>query len=155
MAHALTDLKKRVAARKDALGYDPTPALVAKIASEAEWLEPPETFLVEDHALLFKLQVENNIRLARFLRMTGELIERQLVEQQAAAAATELAQAFEGFPDRLAQELAAITDPKQIRQRLREVIAEVLQQFRENWNPRPPEYRERDPDAQLVNLEPR
>ena len=152
MAYSLNELKKLVKDRRAQFGHDPTPGLVKAIAADADWLEHPEQFLLEDTALLFKINVENNIRLARFLRMTGELVPRDQVLQIAASAAKELAQVFEGFPDRLAPQLAAITDPKQVRLILRRAIVECLDSFRQDWTP--VQAQEMSPDRDLMRVKP-
>ena len=123
-----------------------------KPPQETEWLVPMTAFDSYEKARTFKDQVENNIKLARYQRLIGMLVEKEKVDLLAAHFNRFLASALQAMVDRSAGELAALTDPRQVRAFLQARLAETFVHVKETWV-MPAEVLERDlvPEGGLVS----
>lgn len=104
-----------------------------KPVEETEWLIPFEIFESKENARQFRDQVENNIKLARYQRLISTLVEKSAVERLSQDVMRHIADNLQQMVDRHSGEIAALTDPKQVRSFLQARISEAFIRASGTW----------------------
>ncbi len=98
-----------------------------------DWIDGGHTFDDPKDAVLFQKRIEANIKLLQYKRLTNELIERSLVLEMAAENSRKQRDELNALIDRMSPELAALTDPKMIRNYLQERFHTFFQDLERAW----------------------
>ena len=99
-----------------------------------------------EEARHFREEIDSNIRLVRYAKLRGEVISAELVARTWAEEWTRTRDAFLALADRIAGELAAITDPKMVRSKLLQAYNETMLLLRDTWVPPEPTIRKEQSD---------
>jgi hypothetical protein len=86
-------------------------------------------------ARLKREEIDTNIRYMRYLMLRGKLVSRELVEQAWTEEWGRMKEAFLALAERMAPELAALTDIRMVRARLSEAYIDTMRTLSETWTP--------------------
>ena len=124
----------RSSARAPQTPAEMIPPVSAAAPEAEEWLAPNLGSIAQ--AQLFAKQVDANMRLLRYRQLTGDLIEKDLVLTLAGDISRQQREALYNWIDIASPELAAITDPKQVRTYLREKFPLLFDDLEALWFPK-------------------
>ena len=86
-------------------------------------------------ARLKREEIDTNIRYMRYLMLRGKLVSRELVELAWTEEWGRMKEAFLALAERLAPELAALTDIRMVRARLSEAYIDTMHTLSDTWTP--------------------
>jgi hypothetical protein len=99
----------------------------------SDWIDGGRQFADLAEANLYAKRVDANIKLLAYKRATGELVERSLVKEMAAENSRKTRDALNALIDRMSPELAALTEPKLVRQYLNEHFSQFFTDLEAAW----------------------